>query len=59
MLSRTAVSLLLALSPLAAFADDCAFRAERTLDIDVKGVDTFKLDTGAVHLFDLATGGRI
>ncbi|MBO9663865.1 DUF4097 family beta strand repeat-containing protein [Dokdonella sp.] len=51
MLSRTAVFLLLALSPLAAFADnDCAFRAERTLDIDVKGVDTFKLDTGAGDL---------
>lgn len=48
---RTATILLLALSPLAAIAaDDCAFRVERTLDIDANGVDTLKLDTGAGDL---------
>lgn len=50
MLSRTAVLFLLALSPLAASASDCAYHAERTLDIDAKGVDLFKLDTGAGDL---------
>lgn len=37
--------------PLAALADDdCRFRAERSLDVDGKGLSVFKLDTGAGEL---------
>lgn len=47
---RIATIVLLALSPLAAFADDCAFRAERKLDIDANGLDTLNLAVGAGDL---------
>jgi DUF4097 and DUF4098 domain-containing protein YvlB len=50
MLRVVAFLLILAL-PLAALADDdCAFRADRSLDVDAKGVSVFKLDTGAGDL---------
>ena len=47
------VALFLALTGVgsAAFADDdCAFRADRSLDIDAKGLSVLKLDTGAGDL---------
>jgi len=48
---RVVVFLLLAAGPALAWADmDCAFRADRTLDIDAKGVSVLKLDTGAGDL---------
>lgn len=50
MLLRTAAFFLLLLSPLAASADDCAFRAERALDIDANGLAALKLDTGSGDL---------
>lgn len=50
MLPRTAVFSLLLLTPLAAFADDCAFRADRSVDIDANGLAALKLDTGAGDL---------
>ncbi|HEY6892596.1 MAG TPA: hypothetical protein VI258_00395, partial [Rhodanobacteraceae bacterium] len=37
-------------SAFASADDDCAFRAERALDIDPKGVSVLKLDTGAGDL---------
>lgn len=50
MLRIVMFSLMLAL-PLAALADDdCAFRADRSLDVDAKGLSLFKLDTGAGEL---------
>jgi hypothetical protein len=43
--------LALALISAPAFADDdCAFRADRSLDVDAKGLSLFKLDTGAGDL---------
>lgn len=50
MLSRTATLFLSVLLPSAALADDCAFRAERRLDIDAANLATLKLDTGAGDL---------
>lgn len=47
---RVATLVFLALLPFAAYADDCAFRAERALDIDAHGLSAFKLDTGAGDL---------
>ena len=48
---RVIVFLLVAASPALAWADmDCAFRADRSLDIDPKGVSLLKLDTGAGDL---------
>jgi DUF4097 and DUF4098 domain-containing protein YvlB len=48
---RVVVFLLLAGGSVLAWADDdCAFRAERSLDIDPKGLSVFKLDTGAGDL---------
>jgi hypothetical protein len=45
--------LVLAIVPLAAHAGDddgCRLRADRSLDVDAKGISTFKLDTGAGDL---------
>lgn len=50
MLTRIATFSLLLLLPLSAFADDCAFRAERTADIDAQGLTKLRLDTGAGDL---------
>jgi len=48
---RSIVFLLLAGGSALAWADDdCAFRADRSLDIDPKGLSLFKLDTGAGDL---------
>jgi hypothetical protein len=48
---RVVVFLLLAAGPALAWADmDCAFRADRALDIDPKGLSVLKLDTGAGDL---------
>lgn len=48
---RVVVLVLLAVGPALAWADtDCAFRAERSLDIDPKGLSVLKLDTGAGDL---------
>jgi hypothetical protein len=48
---RVIVFLLLAAVPALAWADmDCAFRADRSLDIDPKGLSLLKLDTGAGDL---------
>jgi hypothetical protein len=48
---RTVPLLALALISAPAFADDdCAFRADRSLDVDAKGLSLFKLDTGAGDL---------
>ena len=47
---RAATFILLTALPLAAFAEDCEYRADRSLDIDAKGVSLFKLDTGAGDL---------
>lgn len=47
---RTAIILALTGLPLCALADDCAFQAERTLDIDARGLTAMKLDTGAGDL---------
>ena len=44
------VAIVLFALPLVALADDCEFRAERSLDIDAKGLTLFKLDTGAGDL---------
>jgi hypothetical protein len=37
-------------APLTAQADDCAFHAERSLDIDASGIESLRLDTGAGDL---------
>jgi len=47
---RLAIFAVLTALPLAALADDCDFRAERSLDVDPKGLSLFKLDTGAGDL---------
>jgi hypothetical protein len=48
---RTVPLLALAFLSAPAFADDdCAFRADRSLDVDAKGISLFKLDTGAGDL---------
>ncbi|HVT33121.1 MAG TPA: hypothetical protein VHE32_10765 [Rhodanobacteraceae bacterium] len=47
---RTATLLVLTFLPLAALADDCAFSADRAIDLDAKGLDVLKLDTGAGDL---------
>lgn len=48
---RVAIFIALTALPLAALADDdCAFRADRSIDIDPKGLNLFKLDTGAGDL---------
>ena len=48
---RVASFIVLIALPLAAFADDdCRFRADRSLDVDAKGLSVFKLDTGAGEL---------
>jgi putative adhesin len=48
---RVATLVVLCAIPLAALAeDDCAFRADRSLDVDAKGLSQFKLDTGAGDL---------
>lgn len=48
---RAALSVLLTALPLAAMAaDDCEFTAERSLDVDAKGLALLRLDTGAGDL---------
>jgi hypothetical protein len=47
---RNAMVLILTLLPLTALADDCAFSADRAIDLDAKGLDVLKLDTGAGDL---------
>ena len=48
---RVATLLFLTALPLAALADDdCDFRAERSMDIETKGLSLFRLDTGAGDL---------
>jgi hypothetical protein len=47
---RIAILLVLTSLPLAALADDCAFSADRSIDLDAKGLDVLKLDTGAGDL---------
>ena len=47
---RVAIFAFLTTLPLAAFADDCEFRADRSLDVDAKGLTLLKLDTGAGDL---------
>ncbi|MET0230683.1 MAG: DUF4097 family beta strand repeat-containing protein [Rhodanobacteraceae bacterium] len=48
---RTLPLLALAFLSTQAFAeDDCAFRADRSIDVDAKGLSLFKLDTGAGDL---------
>jgi len=48
---RAALLTALCALPLAAFADnDCEFHADRSLDVDAKGLNLFKLDTGAGDL---------
>lgn len=47
---RIAILFVLTALPLAAFADDCEFRADRSLDVDAKGLSALKLDTGAGDL---------
>lgn len=47
---RVLVPVTLFLLPLAALADDCEYRADRSLDVDAKGLTLFKLDTGAGDL---------
>jgi len=48
---RTLPLLALAFLSTQVFAeDDCAFRADRSLDVDAKGLSLFKLDTGAGDL---------
>lgn len=48
---RTLPLLALAVLSAPAFAeDDCAFRADRSIDVDAKGVSLLKLDTGAGDL---------
>jgi len=47
---RAATLVLLTGLPFAAIADDCDFKAERTLDLDPKGLSLLKLDTGAGDL---------
>ena len=50
-MQRVVVFLLLAGGPALASADmDCAFRADRSLDVDSKGLSVLKLDTGAGDL---------
>jgi|KBSMisStandDraft_5_1062788.scaffolds.fasta_scaffold138255_2 DUF4097 and DUF4098 domain-containing protein YvlB len=47
---RVATFLVLIALPLAGFAEDCEYRADRSLDIDAKGLTLLKLDTGAGDL---------
>lgn len=47
---RVTTFLILTTLPLAAFAEDCEYRADRSLDVDAKGLTQFKLDTGAGDL---------
>jgi Toastrack DUF4097 len=47
---RVATLILLTALPLAALADDCEFRADRSLDVDASGLSLLKLDTGAGDL---------
>jgi DUF4097 and DUF4098 domain-containing protein YvlB len=48
---RVATLIVLTALPLAALAeDDCEFRADRSMDIEAKGLSLFKLDTGAGDL---------
>jgi DUF4097 and DUF4098 domain-containing protein YvlB len=47
---RNAALLVLSFLPLSALADDCAFSADRAIDLDAKGLDVLKLDTGAGDL---------
>lgn len=49
-MSRTATFAVLLALPLAASAEDCAFRADRMLDLDANGLGQLKLDTGAGDL---------
>jgi hypothetical protein len=49
MLLRLVMGLSLAV-PLAAWADDCEFTAERSIDVDAAGLASMKLDTGAGDL---------
>ena len=50
MLRVVTFMLMLTLPAIALADDDCAFRAERSLDVDSKGLSLFKLDTGAGDL---------
>ena len=47
---RVALIVGLTALPLAALANDCEFRADRSLDLDANGLNLFKLDTGAGDL---------
>jgi hypothetical protein len=47
---RVVTFALLTMLPLAAFAEDCEYRADRSLDVDAKGLTLLKLDTGAGDL---------
>jgi len=47
---RIAMMVVLTALPLSALADDCKFRADRSLDVDAKGLTLFRLDTGAGDL---------
>lgn len=47
---RVATFLVLTVLPLAAFAEDCEYQADRSLDVDAKGLTLLKLDTGAGDL---------
>ncbi|MGA8277746.1 MAG: hypothetical protein WB784_06090, partial [Rhodanobacteraceae bacterium] len=47
---RTVIILALSGLPFLANADDCAFRADRSVDIDAGGLTGLKLDTGAGDL---------
>jgi hypothetical protein len=49
-MSRIPLLLLLAALPCAAVAQDCAFRADRALDVDPAGLSRLQLDTGAGDL---------
>ena len=47
---RLSLAVAIALVPLLASAEDCAFHAERSVTVDAKGFDGLKLDTGAGDL---------
>jgi hypothetical protein len=47
---RAALTVALTALPLAALADDCRFSAERALDIEAGGLNSFRLETGAGDL---------
>ncbi|ANB18763.1 DUF2807 domain-containing protein [Dokdonella koreensis] len=60
-MSRVLLSVLLSLTSTAAFADSCAFSAQRTLDIDAAGLKTaaFRLEANDMKLEGVAGLARI